>query len=343
LKALNASGARKVPVDAPISFVPARYGEYLDKARKAGDDTAFRHYWELCIILALRDRLRSGDIFVPGSRRYADPATYLYTPQQCQPKQAEYCRLVSAQVLSSYTHVSDQHSTFGTKVIVPTAREAHYVQDDFLGNATDLPIHEHATDTHGVTLINFALFDLVGKVLSPRIRDLGKITLIRDDTPTETGKLYPHAGPLLGARWNEALIDECWGDLLRMAGSLKYGQATASLIVGKWSAASRQNTLAAALKEWRTLRRTIHAAKYLSDPAYRRKIARQLNKGEGLHALRRDLHYAQQGTIGKPLLADQTEQAWCLTVLTNSVISPVRDRPAGRSQGARRAETAWSC
>jgi hypothetical protein len=63
----------------------------------------------------------------------------------------------------------------------------------------------------------------------------------------------------------------------------------------------------------------------LSDPAYRRKIARQLNKGESLHALRRDLHYAQQGTIGKPLLADQTEQAWCLTVLTNSVITWVTE------------------
>jgi TnpA family transposase len=40
------------------------------------------------------------------------------------------------------------------------------------------------------------------------------------------------------------------------------------------------------------LRRTIRAARYLPDPAYRRKIARQLNKGESLHALRRDLHYA---------------------------------------------------
>jgi TnpA family transposase len=60
------------------------------------------------------------------------------------------------QGLSTYTHVSDQHSTFGTKVIVPTAREAHYVLDDFLGNATDLPIREHATDTHGVTLVRSA-------------------------------------------------------------------------------------------------------------------------------------------------------------------------------------------
>jgi hypothetical protein len=67
---------------------------YLAKARKDGDDTAYRHYWELCVILGLRDGLRSGDVFVPGSRRYADPATYLYTPAQWRPRQADYCRLV---------------------------------------------------------------------------------------------------------------------------------------------------------------------------------------------------------------------------------------------------------
>jgi len=154
------------------------------------------------------------------------------------------------QGLSTYTHVSDQHSTFGTKVIVPTTREAHYVLDDFLGNATDLPIREHAADMHGVTLINFALFDLVGKASTPRIRDLGKITLCRDDTPTVINARYPHAGPLLSTRLNADLIVGTWPDLLRMAGSLKFGEATASLIVGEWSAASRQNTLAAALKEW---------------------------------------------------------------------------------------------
>ncbi len=51
--------------------------------------------------------------------------------------------------------------------------------DGILGNQTDLLITEHATDTHGATLANFALFDLVDLQLSPRIRDLGKITLYR--------------------------------------------------------------------------------------------------------------------------------------------------------------------
>ena len=224
-------------------------------------------------------------------------------------------------VLSTYTHVSDQWSTYGTKIIVPTVREAHFALDEFLGNATDLPVTEHATDTHGATLINFGLFDLVGKALTPRMRDLTRVTLVRDDIPAEIGKRYPHAGPLLAARWNEDLISDCWPDLLRMGGSLKYGQASASLIVGKWSAASRQNTMAAALKEWGMLRRTIHTAKYLSDPAYRRRISRRLNKGESLHALRRDLRYAQQGAITRPHPGEQTEQAWCLTVLTNAVVT----------------------
>jgi TnpA family transposase len=50
--------------------------------------------------------------------------------------------------ISQYTHVSDQHSTYGTKVIPVTDREAVYVLDEILGNETDLPITEHAPGTH---------------------------------------------------------------------------------------------------------------------------------------------------------------------------------------------------
>jgi TnpA family transposase len=178
---------------------------------------------------------------------------------------------------------------FGTKVIVATEREFPYVLDEILGNQTDLPITEHATDTHGASLINFALFDLVGLQLSPRIRDLGKITLYRLHPHGETVQAYPHAGPLLTRRINWQLIAENWDEMLRLAASLKYGHVTASLIVGKLSRADRQNRLAAALKEYGALRRTIYAARYLSREDYRRKISRQLNKGESMHALKRDV------------------------------------------------------
>jgi hypothetical protein len=82
LAGLYATRARKVPDGAPGGFVPARWAGYLEKAAKDGDVTAYRHYWELCVLMALRDGLRSGDVYVPGSRRYADPSSFLLTPQQ---------------------------------------------------------------------------------------------------------------------------------------------------------------------------------------------------------------------------------------------------------------------
>jgi hypothetical protein len=94
LKDLNASGARRVPDGAPVDFVPVRWRGYLDHAAATGDLSAYRHYWELCVLLALRDALRCGDVFVPGSRRYADPASYLLTPEQWGPQRAEFCALV---------------------------------------------------------------------------------------------------------------------------------------------------------------------------------------------------------------------------------------------------------
>ena len=60
LRELNATGARKVPADAPAGFVPARWAGYLDTAADSGDAGSYRRFWELCVLLGLRDALRSG-------------------------------------------------------------------------------------------------------------------------------------------------------------------------------------------------------------------------------------------------------------------------------------------
>ena len=53
----------------------ARWRGYRADAVAAGDSIAYRHFWELTVLLGLRDGLRSGDVWVPGSRRYADPGS----------------------------------------------------------------------------------------------------------------------------------------------------------------------------------------------------------------------------------------------------------------------------
>ena len=228
----------------------------------------------------------------------------------------------NGQGISSYTHVSDQHSTFATRVIVATASESHYVLDELLGNTTELPIVEHTTDTAGATLANFALFDLVGLGLSPRIRDLGKITLCRTTARRTLTATYPHAAPLLTRRADIDLISEHWDDLLRVGASVKQGHVTAALVVGKLcSSARQQSSLAAAMKEYGAIRRTIHTARYLTDETMRRGILRQLNKGENLHQLRRTIAYAGANGLRHHTHEQKTEQMLCLTIATNAVVT----------------------
>lgn len=215
-----------------------------------------------------------------------------------------------------YTWTSDQFSQYGSKVIPATVRDATYVLDDILDNETELSIVEHTTDTAGYTEIVFALFDLLGLQFSPRIRDLGDQQLYRlGNTPH-----YQYLDTRLKGRLNHPLILSHWEDLLRVAGSLKRGWVTASLLIGKLQAYPRQNPLARALQEYGRLIKTLFILRYLESEELRRRIQVQLNKGEALHALRRFLVIAHEGKIRRKDEEQQNHQAGCLNLLTNAVV-----------------------
>ena len=69
---------------------------------------------------------------------------------------------------------------------------------------------------------------------------------------------------------------------------MKFGHPTASLLIAKLHASTRQNSLARAPQEYGRPVRTIYLCRYVADEQLRRRVRRQLNKGESLHALRRD-------------------------------------------------------
>jgi hypothetical protein len=72
LRDLNANGKRTLPENVPTGFVRPRWRPYV--LPSSGVD---RHFYELCALAELRDRLRAGDIWVTGSRQYRDFETYL--------------------------------------------------------------------------------------------------------------------------------------------------------------------------------------------------------------------------------------------------------------------------
>jgi len=219
--------------------------------------------------------------------------------------------------LTYYTWTSDQFSQYGTKVIPSTVRDATYVLDEILGNETELAIGEHTTDTAGYTEVIFALFDLLGLQFAPRIRDVGDQRLFRLDRATS----YANLDPVLTGTLNPDLFLQRWDDLLRLAGSLKLGWVTASLMIGKLHGYLRQNALARALQEYGRLVKTLFLLRYLENEQYRKRINGQLNKGEALHALRRFLFFANAGQIRRQQEEGQANQAACLNLLTNAIVT----------------------
>jgi hypothetical protein len=92
---LNAAGRTMVPEQATTaaatSFVPARWRGYLDTTRGQGRGAAYRHYWELSVLYGVQARLRSGDVWVPGSRRYTDPTTLLIPVETWAAQRDDFC------------------------------------------------------------------------------------------------------------------------------------------------------------------------------------------------------------------------------------------------------------
>lgn len=218
--------------------------------------------------------------------------------------------------ITFYTWTSDQHSQYGAKVIPSTIRDARYVLDEILNNETELDIQEHTTDTAGYTEIVFGLFDLLGLKFSPRLRDIADQTLYRFDKIT----IYKHLEPLVTGKIKKDLIIKHWDDLLRLTASLKTGWSTASLLIGKLQSFPRKNDLARALQEYGKIKKTEFILRYLLDIDFRRRINRQLNKGESLHSLRKFLLFANEGNIRKRFPEEQQTQANCLNLVTNAIV-----------------------
>jgi TnpA family transposase len=215
-----------------------------------------------------------------------------------------------------YTWTSDQHSQYGTRVIPTTIREATYVLDAIFDNETDLDIEEHTTDTAGYTDLVFGLFDLCGLRFSPRIRDLADQRLWRlPDTITDT----PAAG-LLKHRVNIDRIVNRWDDMCRVAATIRSGHVPASVLIARLQGSSRTNELTKAIQEYGRIIKTISILRYLHDPDHRRRVGRQLNKGESLHGLRARIRFANDSVIQTPDPDQQDLQAECLTLLTNAIV-----------------------
>jgi len=65
LRDMNEAGTLKLPKSAPTGFIRERWARYVMSGGEIN-----RRYYEFCVLSELCSRLRAGDVWVVGSRRY---------------------------------------------------------------------------------------------------------------------------------------------------------------------------------------------------------------------------------------------------------------------------------
>lgn len=215
-----------------------------------------------------------------------------------------------------YTHISDQLSVYGTNIISCAPRESLYVLDGVLENDTLLGIKEHTTDTGGYTEHIFALCYLLGYEFMPRIKDLKDQQLYKVYRDCDYGVI----NPLLNKNSDIEIIIEQWDQMVKVAASLKKRLAPANEIVRRLINDSPSDRLTKAFTNLGRIIKTEYILRYLTTPDLRRKIQRQLNKGEQRHSLARRVFFANQGEFQTGDYEEIMNKASCLSLVSNAIL-----------------------
>ena len=98
IKDMNDTGKRKVPDNAPIEFVSNRWNKFVFEK----DGTINKHYYEFAAYTELKNRIRSGDVAVSGSRNHRNFDEYLISKNDWRKRKSESSKLAVSLSFEEY-------------------------------------------------------------------------------------------------------------------------------------------------------------------------------------------------------------------------------------------------
>ena len=217
--------------------------------------------------------------------------------------------------LKIYSFLSGQYGSFHSSVIGATAGEAPFVLDGLLNNPASFDPLVHYTDTGGVSDHVFALFHLLGMSFAPRLRDFPDRRLACFGSP----KAWPALSPIIGKPINEVVIRQHWGDIMRLAASLRDKSLKPSAILRKLGAYRQQNRLYLALGEIGRIERTLFMLDWIENADLRMECQAGLNKGEARHSLAHAVFAHSQGRIRDRSEVAQQKRAMALNFVIAAI------------------------
>lgn len=116
------------------------------------------------------------------------------------------------------------------------------------------------------------------------------------------------------------LILRYWDDFMRIAGSLQLGTVNPTQLIKALQRGGKPTMLGRSIGEFGRIFKTKHNLLFITDPAYRRKILTQLNRGESRHSLARAVMYGKKGSVYQNYREGQEDQLGALGLIVNAIV-----------------------
>jgi len=212
-----------------------------------------------------------------------------------------------------YWHVDQNSACIYSQLKTCSSSEVGSMINGFLKHDSKMNMNKAYVDTHGQSVIGFAVGELLHFDLLPRIKNINKQKLYCADKADKA--LYPNLSLIIKGSINWYLIEKHYNDIVRYIAALKIGTVEANVFIKHLSSDNYNHPVYKALTELGNAVKTIFLCRYIASEELRIELNEALNIVERVNGIMGFIFYGKLGEISTNYKNEQELAIVCLHLL----------------------------
>ena len=256
-------------------------------------------------------RIRNSDLWGHATTTAACDSTHLFAWDQNL--MSEWHFRYGKKGVMIYWHVDQKSLCIYSQLKDCTSSEVGSMIKGVIDHDTEMDMNRVFVDTHGQSVIGFAVSYLLQFDLCPRLKGINKQKLYYAD-PGDKAK-YVNITEILKGSINWQLIEENYDEAVKHIVALKLGIVTPEVLIKRFSQSNYNHPVYKTLVEIGKANKTIFLCKYLASEELRIEVNEGLNVVERLNYVMDFIFYGKLGQIATNNIEDQELSVLCLHLL----------------------------
>ena len=256
-------------------------------------------------------RIRNPDLWGQATTTVACDSTHLFAWDQNL--MSEWHFRYGKKGVMIYWHVDQKSLCIYSQLKDCTSSEVGSMIKGVIDHDTEMDMNRVFVDTHGQSVIGFAVSYLLQFDLCPRLKAINKQKLYYANPGDKDD--YGNITEILKGSINWQLIEENYDEVVKHIVALKLGVVTPEVLIKRFSQNNYNHPVYKALVEIGKANKTIFLCGYLASEELRIEVSEGLNIVERLNYVMDFIFYGKLGHIATNNTEDQELSVLCLHLL----------------------------